>query len=42
MARIYVVFYSTYGHVHTLANAVAEGLREVAAAPKSRCGRCRN
>jgi NAD(P)H:quinone oxidoreductase type IV len=32
MAKIYVVFYSTYGHVHTLANAVVEGAREVAGA----------
>lgn len=30
MAKIYVVFYSTYGHVHTMANAVVEGARGVA------------
>jgi NAD(P)H dehydrogenase (quinone) len=30
MAKVYVVFYSTYGHVHTMANAVAEGARGVA------------
>lgn len=30
MNRVYVVFYSTYGHVYRLAEAVAEGAREVA------------
>jgi NAD(P)H dehydrogenase (quinone) len=30
MAKVFVVFYSTYGHVHTMANAVAEGARSVA------------
>lgn len=30
MAQIHVVFYSMYGHVHRLAEAVAEGAREVA------------
>jgi NAD(P)H:quinone oxidoreductase type IV len=29
MATIYVVFYSMYGHVHTMAQAVAQGAREV-------------
>jgi NAD(P)H:quinone oxidoreductase type IV len=29
MATIYVVFYSTYGHVHKMAEAVAQGAREV-------------
>ena len=29
MARILVLYYSTYGHVETLANAVAEGARSV-------------
>jgi NAD(P)H dehydrogenase (quinone) len=29
MAKIYVVFYSMYGHVHTMAQAVAEGARQV-------------
>jgi NAD(P)H dehydrogenase (quinone) len=28
MAKIYVVFYSMYGHVHTMAEAVAAGARE--------------
>jgi NAD(P)H dehydrogenase (quinone) len=32
MAKIYVVFYSTYGHVYTMAEAVAAGAREVAGA----------
>ncbi len=27
--NIYVVFYSMYGHIHTMAEAVAEGAREV-------------
>jgi NAD(P)H dehydrogenase (quinone) len=30
MAKIYVVFYSTYGHVHTMADAVVEGAKGVA------------
>ena len=30
--KIYVVFYSTYGHVHTLAESIAEGAREVGGA----------
>ena len=30
MAKIQVVFYSMYGHVHQLAEAVAEGAKEVA------------
>ncbi len=30
MAKIQVVFYSTYGHIYQLAEAVAEGAREVA------------
>ncbi len=29
MARILVLYYSTYGHVETLANAIAEGARSV-------------
>ena len=29
MAKIYVVFYSMYGHIHTMAQAVAAGSREV-------------
>ena len=28
--RIQVIFYSTYGHVYTLAEAIAEGAREIA------------
>jgi NAD(P)H dehydrogenase (quinone) len=30
MAKILVLYYSTYGHVETMANAVAEGARSVA------------
>ncbi len=30
MSRVVVVFYSMFGHVHTLAEAVAEGARQVA------------
>ena len=30
MAKIFIVFYSTYGHVHKLAEAEAVGAREVA------------
>src|SRR5215470_10452434 len=30
MAKILVVYYSSYGHVETMAGAVAEGAREVA------------
>ena len=30
--KIYVVFYSTYGHVHTLAESIADGAREVGGA----------
>src|SRR5690348_4792559 len=29
MVKVYVVFYSMYGHVHRLAEAVAEGARGV-------------
>ena len=29
MAKVQVVFYSMYGHVYQLAEAVAEGAREV-------------
>ena len=29
-ARVQVIFYSTYGHVYRLAEAVAEGARAVA------------
>lgn len=32
MSKILVLYYSTYGHVETLANAVAEGARSVAGA----------
>jgi NAD(P)H dehydrogenase (quinone) len=32
MAKIQIIFYSMYGHVHKLAEAVAEGAREVAGA----------
>lgn len=28
MAKIYVVFYSTYGHIYTLAKEVAAGVKE--------------
>lgn len=31
-AKVQVIFYSTYGHVHRLAEAIAEGVREVAGA----------
>lgn len=30
--KIYVVYYSTYGHIHAMAEAVAEGAQEVAGA----------
>jgi NAD(P)H:quinone oxidoreductase type IV len=30
MATIYIVFYSMYGHIHKMAEAVAQGAREVA------------
>ena len=30
MAKIHVVFYSMYGHIHRMAEAVAEGARQVA------------
>jgi len=30
MAKVLVLYYSTYGHIETMANAVAEGAREVA------------
>ena len=36
--KIQVVFYSMYGHVYKMAEAVAEGARE-AGAPRSRCTR---
>ena len=29
MAKVHVIFYSTYGHVYRLAEAIAEGAREV-------------
>ncbi|HEY1125457.1 MAG TPA: NAD(P)H:quinone oxidoreductase [Sphingobium sp.] len=32
MARILVLYYSSYGHIETMANAVAEGARQVAGA----------
>jgi multimeric flavodoxin WrbA len=28
-ARIQVIFYSTHGHVYTLAESIAEGCREI-------------
>ena len=28
MARVLVLYYSAYGHIETMANAVAEGARE--------------
>ncbi|HEV7390030.1 MAG TPA: NAD(P)H:quinone oxidoreductase [Burkholderiales bacterium] len=31
-ARVYIVFYSMYGHIYQMAEAVAEGAREVAGA----------
>ena len=33
--KVYVVFYSTYGHVYRMAEAVVEGRREVAGAEVS-------
>jgi NAD(P)H dehydrogenase (quinone) len=30
MAKVHVIFYSTYGHVYRLAEAIAEGAREIA------------
>jgi len=32
MPKILVLYYSTYGHIETMAEAVAEGAREVAGA----------
>ncbi|TVR82323.1 MAG: NAD(P)H:quinone oxidoreductase [Rhodospirillales bacterium] len=32
MTRVLVLYYSSYGHVETMANAVAEGAREIAGA----------
>ena len=31
MAKVLVLYYSTYGHIETMANAVAEGVREAGA-----------
>jgi NAD(P)H dehydrogenase (quinone) len=31
MAKMLVLYYSAYGHIETMANAVAEGAREVGA-----------
>jgi len=31
MAKILVLYYSAYGHIETMANAVAEGARETGA-----------
>jgi multimeric flavodoxin WrbA len=31
MAKILVLYYSAYGHIETMANAVAEGAREAGA-----------
>jgi NAD(P)H dehydrogenase (quinone) len=31
MAKILVLYYSAYGHIETMANAVAEGAQEVGA-----------
>lgn len=33
--KVYVVFYSMYGHVHRMAEAIAEGSREVPGAEVS-------
>ena len=30
--KVLIVYYSTYGHVHQMAEAIAEGVREVAGA----------
>src|SRR5258705_678122 len=32
MAKVLVLYYSAYGHIETMANAVAEGAREAGAA----------
>ncbi len=32
MAKIYVIFYSTYGHIHKMALAIEEGAKQVAGA----------
>ena len=29
MSKVLIVYYSMYGHVHQMAQAVAEGVREV-------------
>ena len=39
MTKVLVLYYSTYGHVETMAYAVAEGVRE--AAPKQWSSACR-
>src|SRR6201990_2340859 len=31
MAKVLVLYYSTYGHIETMANAVAQGVREAGA-----------
>ena len=31
MAKVLVLYYSAYGHIETMANAVAEGAREAGA-----------
>jgi NAD(P)H dehydrogenase (quinone) len=37
--KVYIVFYSMYGHIHKMAEAIAEGAREVAdtKSPYFRC-----
>jgi NAD(P)H dehydrogenase (quinone) len=35
--KIYIVFYSTYGHIYRMAEAVAEGAREVSGADRRSC-----
>ena len=33
MTKVLVLYYSAYGHIETMANAVAEGVREAAPRP---------
>ena len=42
MAKIFIVFYSTYGHIHKTAEAEAVGAREVAGTKRSTFSRCRS
>ena len=37
MAKVLVLYYSAYGHIEAMANAVAEGARSAGATARTKC-----